>query len=229
MSKYDIKVLVEAETSYGRYRVVEMIYNDRPARVLFSGPHFNAQSGLALDEHPRLLFDYNQRFMEIVDTVGPKSVLVLGGGAYTFPTAVRKNVPAARVVAVERDDILAEIAEQFFELDAGVEVVHDDVVGYLATNEEQFDVVVMDVFAGDTIPAELMRPKAIADIERSLSEAGVVAVNLIGAIHGPGAGATNDLLDTYRLRFDDVQIAPASIGASVWGRQNLVLQARKRA
>ncbi len=230
MSKYDIKVLVEAETSFGRYRVVEMTYNDRPARVLFSGPDFNAQSGLALDEHPRLLFDYNQRFMEIVVAKKPGAMLVLGGGAYTFPSAVRNVMPEARITAVERDEILADIATRFFEFvpDDGIEVVHGDAREFLAANRDTYDALIVDVFAGDRIPPELMSPAAIADLARGLNDAGVVAVNLIGALHGAGSGATNELVETFRQSFAEVQIAPATIGASAWGRQNLVLQATKR-
>jgi hypothetical protein len=52
------------QTPYGSYKVVDTIYNGRPARMLY-GAKNSPQSGIAFDDSPELLFDYNQRFLEI--------------------------------------------------------------------------------------------------------------------------------------------------------------------
>src|ERR1700752_3186245 len=79
-------VRFEGETPYGHYTVVDTTYSNRPARVLYSGREFRtAQSGIALDDQDEMLFDYNQRFLELARGLEPKRALLIGGGAFTLP------------------------------------------------------------------------------------------------------------------------------------------------
>src|SRR3954469_25939647 len=110
------QVVWEGDTAYGHYQVVDAPYDGRPARVLYSGDHQAAQSGVATDGQPDLLFDYNQRLFEIARGVQPKTVLLIGGGVGTLPTALLAALPDVQVDMVEPDDGLTKLAYQYFDL-----------------------------------------------------------------------------------------------------------------
>ncbi len=97
------------------YRVIDGRYNGRPARILF-GDNASPQSGLALDDDPELLFNYNQRFLEIAISIQPRSALVIGGGAFTLPRALLDHFPNLKLDVVEVDPVLPPLARQFFGL-----------------------------------------------------------------------------------------------------------------
>ena len=64
-------VLFEGDSAYAHYRIADVSYMGRPARLLYGGTHEAAQSGLALDDRPELLFDYNQRLLELYPNSAP--------------------------------------------------------------------------------------------------------------------------------------------------------------
>lgn len=231
MRRYDQKVLIEAESRYERYRVVEMIYNDRPARLLFAGSDMSAQSGIPLDGHVRMLFDYNQRFLELIEKHKPNRILILGGGTYTLAMAVRTLMPDVNVMVVELDDLLADLAVRFFGLvtDDHLKVIHDDAAHFLATAEEPTNVqmLIVDVFAKNVVPASIISPLGIEHMARHVAVRGYVGMNYIGAMLGRGSGATRELEARLAAHFIDVRVEPATTGASIVGHQNLILTGRK--
>lgn len=83
-----VKIIYNGTSKLSHYRIIDRVYNDRPSRLLLSGDKGAPQSGLALDDQTELLFDYNQRLFEVALSLEPKSVLVIGGGAFTLPRAL---------------------------------------------------------------------------------------------------------------------------------------------
>src|ERR1700739_2748527 len=114
MNRLTHNVLLETDTPNEHYQVVEMVYNNRPSRLLLSGRGLSAQSGIALDGDPRLLFDYNQYFFELVTRLNPQSVLLIGGGLYPLPMALINAFPTLFITVVEPDEGLDPIAVRFF-------------------------------------------------------------------------------------------------------------------
>jgi len=102
------KIIYETDTKLGHYQVVDMIYVGRAARVLFSGMRGSAQSAIPRDGDPSMLFDYNRRFLELVDSLKPKSLLVIGGGAFTLPMQVLQTFPDVQVNVIEYDSDLVQ-------------------------------------------------------------------------------------------------------------------------
>src|SRR4051812_8954262 len=108
------QVLYETDTEYGHYQVVDSYYLGRPARVLYSGEYGAAQSGVARDNKDDLLFDYNARFRDLVRGCKPRTLLIVGGGAFTLPAALAREFPALEQDVVELDGGLLDIARRFF-------------------------------------------------------------------------------------------------------------------
>lgn len=113
----------------------------------------------------------------------PRSVLVLGLGGGTVVRQLRRLVPDVRLVGVEIDQGVVDLARRhmrFDELD--VEVVVGDAYEYLAKAKERFDAVVDDLYL--TGPDDVMRARAPAGdtlqlIRGRIAEGGVLVANLI--------------------------------------------------
>jgi len=177
-------VLAKLSNEYGDFIVSDTIYNQRPARILFSQPSNAAQSGLPLDNNPRLLFDYNQRFLEFALDIMPKKILVLGGGTLTLASALRLNLPNANMVVVEQNIGLIELAKQYFGYtpSSQLKVVIADARQYIESTKAKFELVIIDLYDDYTIPAEFQSLSFYQCLTNRLSDNGFLAINVIATI-----------------------------------------------
>lgn len=218
--------LFNGDTEFGHYEVVDTIYAGRPARVLYSGNRAAAQSGMALDDKEELLFDYNQRFMELVNDLKPKSILLIGGGAFTFPKAVVERYPGVEIDIVELDPGLVEIAKQYFNFKPTPKtgVFSGDGREFLNQTDKKYDLILVDAFVHATIPEDLRDIEAIQGYHDHLNTAGLVAINIIATKRGDRSVVLNDMVRAGRKVFDEVEVTPASPSFSDWVSQNYIVK-----
>lgn len=223
-------ILYDGNTPFGHYQVIDMTYEGRPARVLFSGKKAAAFSGIAKDDKPELLFDYNQRFLELAQGLQPKNVLVIGGGAHTLPVALLEKGAAQAVDSVEIDPGLHELARKFFNLTdmPALRLHYADGTHYLQRTPERYDVIIVDAFVDLNMPESLADDRACHLIHQRLKPGGTVAVNIVSSYEGRGSRPLRALANTYADRFVSVQVFPASNKYPQWIKQNFLLIASKR-
>lgn len=221
-------VLFRGDTAFGHYEVLDTIYDGRPARVIYSGDRIAAQAGIARDDDPELLFDYNQRFFELIAGLKPKRLLVIGGGVYTLPMAVLAAFPDIMVTAVEIDAELDAIATKFFGLkpDPRLHIIHMDGREFLNTNGTPYDMIVVDAFINVDVPRSLVTKEAAIQYHRNLRRGGIVAMNIISAYQG-----RNEILRrqyrAFRAAFRRVEVYPAGKGYALTLPQNLLIIGQK--
>lgn len=222
-------ILWEGDTPLGHYQVVDALYDSRPARVLYSGDRRAAQSGIAKDDKPDLLFDYNQRMFELVTNLVPHRVLLIGGGVGTLPKALLEALPDIRIDVVEPDSGLTELAYRFFDLpvDERLRIFHTDGRDFLRTRAERYDIILVDAFMHTTIPKDLKTLEAFRAFHKHLVTRGLLAMNLISGYHGPSARTLREIYAAACQSFDVIDIFLASRGYSLWLPQNFVLVAQK--
>lgn len=222
-------VLHEQTSDYGRYRVVDHVYDGREARVLY-GTHNSPQSGVARDDDPELLFNYNQRFLEIVQSVQPKSILIIGGGAFTFPTALFNHFPDLEIDVVEIDPILPAIARDYFNLpiDNRMNVITGDGREFVTNTNKSYDVIILDAFSDYTIPYHLITVEAAKQYAHRLNHNGIMAINFIAAYDAKKRSLTYELRAVFQEAFPLVEIYPTDPYNHTAQEQNLVLVASKQ-
>jgi spermidine synthase len=224
------ELIFATDTARGHYEIHDLNYEGRRARVLYSGQRQAAQSGVALDGQPDLLFDYNQRLRELANYVRPEKLLLIGGGAFTLPLALQTDLPDLELTVVEYDPELEPLARQYFDWQPGprTRVVHADGRDYLAQSSEQFDLILVDAFSHDTIPTTLVEPAAVQALRQHLAPGGLLAYNVIAAYYGRRASVLHELAATAEERFKTVEVFPASLRVSLWLPQNFVLVAQMK-
>jgi len=223
------RTIYACDTAFEHYEVVDMVYEGRPARVLFTAGHRAAQSGVATDGKPELLFDYNQRLFELASSLQPQSILVIGGGAYTLPSALAAELPEAYIDVVEIDPGLDEIAVRFFGLMPlkRLRIIHTDGRHYIEKTSQKYDLILIDAFTGTEVPYELITLEAMLAVERRLTSQGIMAMNVIGILHSHGM-KLKSLLSAYQHTFKQTHVYPADDSISLLESQNFILLGQKR-
>lgn len=108
------------------------------------------------------------------------NVLVLGLGLAAVPYMLEVIFDKKmHYTAIELDEVVAELAHRYTlsDLDSPTEVVIADAYQYMLMNQAKYDIIVMDVFAEDVIPAKFQTPKFYEALKNGLSENGVLLYN----------------------------------------------------
>lgn len=218
---------LHAESSkYGTYRIVDTLQYGRPARLLY-GDDNSLQSGVALDENPELLFDYNQRFLEILMSHQPRSVLVIGGGTCTLPTAAYNQFPDLAIDVVEIDQLLIELGHTFFDLPHSprLQTIVDDALRYLEKKDKRYDVIIIDAFLGYVVPSHLVQSAAISQYRHHLTSGGVVAINFISEYKRAKPSLAHTIVAAFSKEFPHVAIYQSDPDYEHGIDQNFILTA----
>ena len=108
-----------------------------------------------------------------------QSFLILGLGGGSIPHMLLAALPGATVDAVEIDPEIPELARRFFQLAPSprFQVYVEDAADYLARCTRQYDVIMLDAYVGDLLPAQCTTRAFFADAHRLLAEDGLLVIN----------------------------------------------------
>lgn len=87
-------------------------------------------------------------------SVKPQTVLVLGLGGGTLINLLTKKYPVANITAIEIDPVMISISQKYFGIEEGnnLKIICTDAFLYLKNTQENFDLILVDLFSGNKIP-----------------------------------------------------------------------------
>jgi len=112
----------------------------------------------------------------------PERILVLGIAAGSLLHFLRYYYPDAAITAV---DIDVELIEKLLKMEilppaqAGLSYVYDDAAHFIEHYDQNYDLILVDVFSGVQSPAWLLEKKATNNLFRLLTKQGALAYNLL--------------------------------------------------
>ncbi len=113
-------------------------------------------------------------------------VLVIGGGGYTLPRAVRTLVPTAAVDVVEIDPGVTRVAYKLLGLkrELGIRSIHRDGRQFVAEDAaaDSYDVVSLDAVNDYSVPGHLLTRECNDAVKRTLAADGVYLVTVIDLV-----------------------------------------------
>lgn len=222
------KVLFRGVYNSEDFTIEELLYDGRSARVYFGSENRAAQSGIPLDGNPRMLFDYNQRFLELSLYLRPKSVLILGGGMMTLPMALIDALPEINITAVEKNENLINLAAEYFDYQPSehLKIVIGDAYDHMQKiSVPTYDLIIVDLYDNLMIP-KVFRGLSFAEkLQRSLFKDGVVAANCIASLSGDNSKPMRQLVAAYSKQIGLTTIYPAGDNTSFLFPQNLIILA----
>ena len=194
---------VTIDTPSAHYEIISGQIHDRNVTALATGPS-GLQSAVYRDGSPELVFWYTRQMAELTVAQQPKSVLMLGGGAFTLPRYLAEKLPEAQIDVVEIDPHLEIIAERYFAYDnpINVQLRFADARQFLEAEQGQYDVVLVDVYGENNIPFSLMTHEYVQSLARFVVPDGIVVANIIGGLSGGACRELISALDaSYRSEF----------------------------
>lgn len=139
----------------------------------------NSNSSSRVADNNADRYAYIRFIEEVVLHPAPESleVLVLGAGGFTLGIA---DETKHRYQFVDIDPDLLEVSEAHFlpeKLSANKSFTPQSARGYLEQHDTQYDVIVVDIFTGPSIPLETVTLEFWQEVDAHLREGGIVAAN----------------------------------------------------
>jgi spermidine synthase len=192
------------EGFYGNVRVID--YSQGRTRVREMTIDGLIQGGVDLGSGlPTYEYLYFMEFLPVAIRPGGQRCLVLGLGAGVLPRWYEARSILTDVVEINPDVVTA--ARQYFGFSGDGTVHLADARYHLSRPGPSYDYLVMDVFNGDATPAHLIGLEAFQAARARLTDAGVLAINLHGALAGRSQ-MTASVVHTLEQVFDNVDIYP---------------------
>lgn len=214
--------VVAVDTATAHYRVVTGNYGGQPIVGLLTGPG-GTQSAVYQNGLDDPVFWYTQQMTELAIQHKPRSILVLGGGAFTMPQYLSERLPEAHIDVVEIDPKLGEISTKFFHYKnpQNVTAIFTDARTYVNQATKTYDVILVDVYGDATIPFSLMTREYGEAVAARLKPNGLLVANIIGSLEGECSQVMYALSGAYRQELPYAYYA-ARPGARPSDRANYV-------
>jgi len=230
--KADSPTFRDIDTEYKRVWIVDQKdpKTGRPMRYMMDSQN-TAQSEMFLDSDNELAAPYS-KYYDLYKFFSEKSdyVLMLGGGAFSYPKHFIATNQAGQMDVVEIDPAMTWLAEKYFKLkpDPRMTIINEDARVFLNTSEKKYDAMFVDVFnATVAIPYHVITKEAIEKEYERLRDGGAVIVNIIATIEGSGSEYFRAALATYKNVFPQVYAFPVQLPDNGYAVQNIVLVAIK--
>ncbi len=221
--------LKEIDTAYSRIIIRDIQYEGKPVRA-YQTDGRALQSGVFADGSNGQPFAYIRGFSYMTD-LKPRgnSYLIIGGGAFTFPSFLAEKEKNATIDTVEIDKQLPEISKQYFgfKQPKNANIIVEDGRTFLNNNQKKYDMIFLDAFSASSIPFQLITKESANKMARSLRKDGVVVANIISPTIDTKRNIMNSTFATFKTEFPNVEMFPVrAVPATT--RQNILLIASKQ-
>ena len=197
------KTLFEKDSFYHHIRVQE----DEEARYLYFDQIL--QSAMNLSDPTALRLNYSlYASLGLAFRPDAKRAFIIGLGGGSIPKKYHKEFPALEIDVAEIDPEVIQVAKKYFSFQEGKNLrVHaQDGRLFLTRTSQRYDLILVDAYFRDSIPFHLTTHEFFQIADQRLGANGVVVVNIIGAVTGPGGRITRSVVKTLRRIFPQVYI-----------------------
>lgn len=194
-------VLYEKTSTYNTIVVTE---HHNGLRILRFDRGGARQSVVKLGNPDYLALPYAQvALVGLALSAKSRRFLVIGLGGGTLPMFLRKYYPSATIDAVDIDPDVVYVARRFFGFreDARTQAHVGDGRQFIEKSRQPYDVIFLDAFGADSVPAHLTTREFLQAVRRALTPDGTVVGNLWGRGSNP---LYDSMVRTYQEVFDEL-------------------------
>lgn len=189
---------------YEKIFIYDGLYDGK--RTRFFQQDRSASGAMFLDSD-ELVYDYTKYYTlyQLSEKI-PKNVLVLGGGAYSIPKAVLKQLPKAKVDAVEIEPSLYNLAKRYFRLGESPRLKNfiEDGRRFLQISNKKYDLIFSDVYYSFySVPIHFTTKEFYSLAKKKLTPGGVFIANFIGDLYKGRQSLTVSEIKTFRSVFQN--------------------------
>jgi len=177
-----------------RWKVILSYLFELPVEFIGSGVHQSLTVTLSKGRYqlstPHAIYSYGdlyENFVKVFEHLDWKrvygdQVLLLGLGLGSIPYMLeRKFEKSFDYAAVEIDAQVIRLAQKYVlrDLASQVSVWQADASEFMQMTEQQWDLICVDIFVDDVIPAAVMRREFLEDLKLSLGDSGLLLYNCL--------------------------------------------------
>ncbi len=128
---------------------------------------------------PYLEAMWRKAIRRVPSTAIVQSVLMLGLGGGSAINPIHSQFPSVRITVLEWDPVMIDLSHQLHLYDESIkpELINGDAVELLPLLMRKFDLVLVDLFKGQTAEPRLSTPAMIDSISQVLNPSGHVILN----------------------------------------------------
>ena len=198
-------VLYRADGVYQRIVIYDGEEQGRPARFLLLDRSESGAMFLDTREPTDLAYDYTKYYaLYKIFTRDVRRALVLGGGAYSIPKALLRELPAAHVDVAEIEPSLFELSKRYFNVvdDARLHNHVEDGRRFLQEAATAYDLIFGDVYYSYfSVPPHFTTREFFFLARARLAPDGVFIANMIGDLSRRQPSLIMAELKTFREVF----------------------------
>ncbi len=198
-------ILFEKDTAYYAVKVVDHDLYPRYGknRMLFLDVDMHSIQ----TEKPSHEFytDIAPAFSALSSTIN--NIYVIGAGAYTLPSNLRRQYPKASIDVLEIDPEIEKVGRQFFNSnDYALHTIVGDARVFFrdqpTAHTKRYDLIYGDAYNSFvSVPWYLLTKESIAETKRYLNPGGMYAINFISALEGQDAALFRSVRRTMAESF----------------------------
>ncbi len=190
---------------YQLITIYEGNYLGRPARFLLLDRSESGAVFLDSNDPGELVYDYTKYYsLYRIFTPRVNNALVLGGGAYSIPKALLKELPNATVDVAEIEPSFFDLAKRYFGASDSPRLRNfvEDGRRYLADSDTQYDLIFGDVYYSYfSVPPHFTTQEFFKLAKDKLRPEGVFIANMIGDLSRREPSLIMAEIKTFRTVF----------------------------
>lgn len=139
------------------------------------------QSSMRLADPNELVLDYTRTMMgALLFNAKPEQVLVIGLGGGSMVKYLHSYVPETHITAVEINQSVIDMRQAFFipADDERLQVLCEDGARHVAQHPQQYDLILVDGFTGEGLPAALCSDRFYRACKQALKPGGIMVANV---------------------------------------------------
>lgn len=186
------------------------------------------QGACLLKRPERLYFPYQQAFsLHVAFRPVVKTFLAVGVGSGTAISHVYKRHPKAKIMAVDLDREVLDVAKRYFFVpdDQRVVYVEADARSYVPRIRTRFDLIFIDVFFQERTPKTFLSPVFLQAVAERMTPGGVFCMNVIMRTEGEKSESFTKLCEALQLTIGPTWMLP--IGFFPNSLRNVLLFAQR--
>ncbi len=156
---------------------------DNELHLKSSADSIAVQSVINIDQPYQLVMKNLQYLMGVLLFIPtPKKILLLGVGGGSMIHFLQHYLPESHITGIDFNAELISVAQKQMMLpppDNKLTYIIQDAQQYIENTEEQFDLIIADIFEGNYSPAWLLEQTFLQKIKSLLSDEGAITFNLL--------------------------------------------------
>jgi spermidine synthase len=202
-------VLYVRDGVYQKISIYDAQYDGRPTRF-FQQDQNSAGAGegamfLDSDDPADLVYDYTKYYLLYkIFTPHVANALVIGGGAYSVPKALLRELPQAIVDVVDIEPSLLSLGKAYFKVPDSLRLHNhvEDGRRFLSDSGKKYDLIFSDVYYSFfSVPPHFATKEFFTIARNKLSPNGIFVANMIGNLSRRQESLVMSAIKTFQIAF----------------------------